>query len=160
MLSVNRITDEMSDGERVAVSEIRKQLFDNCLETVSRNAVNDHVLYMLLRELDGIGNFKSKVSGAKSLLFACLLYESSGRLLSKIKTPEGYQYAELNVYMGADEDRDKYTTDYIYGYAHTIKVNGEKSVGKLFKIVLSGDEAQFYDADGNLIPKRYTQFKS
>jgi hypothetical protein len=159
-LSVNRITDDMSDGERIAVSEIRKQLFDDCLETVSRNAVNDHVLCMLLRELDGMGNFKSKVSSAKSLLFACLLYESSGRLLSKIKTPEGYQYAELNVYMGADEDRDKYTTDYIYGYVHTIKVNGGKSVGKLFKIVTCGDEAQFYDADGNLIPKRYTRFKN
>ena len=159
-LSVNRITDDMSDGERIAVSEIRKQLFEDCLETVSRNAVNDHVLYMLLRELDGMGNFKSKVSSAKSLLFACLLYESSGRLLSKIKTPEGYQYAELNVYMGEDEERNKYTTDYIYGYVHTIKVNGGKSVGKLFKIVTCGDEAQFYDADGNLIPKRYTRFKN
>jgi hypothetical protein len=160
MLSVNRITDEMSDGERLIVGEKRKKLFDDCLETVSRDAVNDHVLYMLFRELDGVGNFPSKVSSAKSLLFACLLYESRGRLLSGIKTPEGYQYAELNVYMGADEDRDKYTTDYIYGYAHTIKVNGGKSVGKLFKIVTCGDEAQFYDADGNLIPKRYTRFKN
>ena len=160
MLSVNRITDDMSDGERVAVSEMRKQLFDDCLETVSRNAVNDHVLYMLLRELDGIGNFPSKVSSAKSLLFACLLYESRGRLLSRIKTSEGYQYTELNVYMGADGDRDKYTIDYIYGYAHTIKVNGGKSVGKPFKIVHYDNKAQFYDADGNLIPKRYTRFKN
>ena len=160
MLSVNRITDEMSDGERLIVGEKRKKLFDDCLETVSRNAVNDHVLYMLLRELDGVGNFPSKVSSAKSLLFACLLYESSGRLLSKIKTTEGYQYSELKLYEGASIDRDDYTIDYIYGYAHAIVVDGGKPIGKPRKIILSDDGERFFDKDGNVVPKRYTRFKN
>jgi hypothetical protein len=79
-----------SDGASI-IKQRRAEVFKNCLDTVKRNVTNDHVLYLVLKELDLGKQSEMSVSRAKSFLFACLLYEENGRLLSKIKTPNGYR---------------------------------------------------------------------
>ena len=98
----------------------RAEIFKNCLDTVKRNVTNDHVLHLLLKELDLGKESEYSVSRAKSLLFACLLFEGNGRLLSKVKTPGEYSCAELDLIfdlskISADDDWVS-----VYGYPHRI----------------------------------------
>ena len=108
-----------SDGDTV-IAVKRAEIFKNCLDTVKRNVTNDHVLYLLLKELDLGKESEYSVSRAKSLLFACLLFEENGRLLSKVKTPGEYSCAELDLIfdlskISADDDWVS-----VYGYPHRI----------------------------------------
>ena len=121
------------NAEREIYAEKQEKVFSECLSTVSKNIVNDHILAMLLRELDKKPTEKSKYSlrGCRSLLFACMLYGGERRLLSKVKKIEGY-YPEDLVYYNQDLDETEfYDTDEIYGYPHLkvhweVKPNGEE----------------------------------
>jgi hypothetical protein len=108
-----------SDGASI-IKQRRAEVFKNCLDTVKRNVTNDHVLYLVLKELDLGKQSEMSVSRAKSFLFACLLYEENGRLLSKIKTPNGYRCAELSLIYDANEISADDSMEYIYGYPHRV----------------------------------------
>ena len=84
-----------------------------CLDTVSKNAVNDHILAMLLCEIDNSDNSRYGIKSCRFFLFSCLLYEKNRRLLSRVKTPKGYKAADIHSLEVVDDD-----TEYIFGYPH------------------------------------------
>ncbi len=112
--------DKSSSDDTSIIKQRRAEVFKNCLDTVKRNVTNDHVLYLVLKELDLGKQSEMSVSRAKSFLFACLLYEENGRLLSKIKTPNGYRCAELSLIYDANEISADDSMEYIYGYPHRV----------------------------------------
>ena len=112
--------DEVNSDEDAAIAEKREEIFKNCLDMVKRNIANDHVLYLLLKELDLDKQSEYSVSRAKSLLFACLLFEENGRLLSKVKTPGKYRCAELELTFDLSEISEDDDWLCIYGYPHKI----------------------------------------
>jgi hypothetical protein len=108
-----------SDGDAVIAAK-RAEIFKNCLDTVKRNVTNDHVLYLLLKELDLGKESEYSASRAKSLLFACLIFEENGRLLSKIKTPGEYSCAELDLIFNLSKISADDDWVFVYGYPHRI----------------------------------------
>ena len=145
---------ERDDEDTKRITRIeRSRIFSECLNTVAKNIRNEHTLYLLLNEID-----KAKdrdVTGAKSLLFACILYEESGRLLSKIKTPEDYRCVDLVRYTGPKEDMEKYFFEDVYGYPHHVIVDGHPPITKTIKLMLSGDDYYFQDLNGTPVPKKF-----
>lgn len=83
-----------ADGKRVILEKAQK-VFVDCLFVASRNIVNDHILCMLLKELDNPKESKYEIQSCRHLLFASILYEKNRRLLSKIITPEDYKPEDL-----------------------------------------------------------------
>lgn len=58
----------------------------------------------------------------KALLFACLIYEGSGRLLSRLKDAENYQAEDLLFHQYFTDLKEDAYTEYLYGhkYVHVI----------------------------------------
>ena len=149
-----KIDEDDNDEDNVEISiKERKKIFSECLEVVSKNIVNDHVLHLVLNELDS--KDKSIVTEAKSMLFACILYEGSGRLLSKVKTPEGYKCIDFKIFTGPEEDMEKYFFEDLYDFPHYIIVDGHKPLTKTIRMVLSGDDCYFEDMNGTPVPKKF-----
>ena len=144
--------DNDEDNKEISLKQ-RKKIFSECLEVVSKNVVNDHVLHLILNELDS--KDKSMVTEAKSMLFACILYEGSGRLLSKVKTPEGYKCVDFKVFTGTKEDMENYFFEDLYDFPHYIIVDGHKPLTKTIKMMLSGDDCYFVDMNGTPVPKKF-----
>ena len=121
-LKMRQLTDK--NAEREIYLEKQEAVFAECLSVVSKNIVNDHILAMLLRELDKPTDENSKYSlkGCKSLLFACMLYGGKRRLLSKIKEVEGYYPEDLVYYKEDPDSTEFFDIDYIYDYPH-VKVH-------------------------------------
>ena len=149
-LKINERDDE--DAKRITRQK-RADVFFECLDSMSGSIKNDHTLYLLLNSIDNATD--KEVTQAKSLLFACLLYEKSGRLLSKIKTPEDYHCVDLRRFTGTKEDMEKYFFEDVYGYPHHVIVDGHPPVTKTIKLVLSGDDYYFQDLNGTPVPKKF-----
>ena len=149
-LKINERDDE--DAKRITRQK-RADVFFECLDAVSRSIKNDHTLYLLLNAIDSAED--KEVTQAKSLLFACLLYEKNGRLLSKVKTPEDYHCVDLRRFTGTKEDMEKYFFEDVYGYPHYIIVDGFPPITKTIKLMLSGDDCYFVDANGTPVPKKF-----
>ena len=120
-----QMNNKDSDESRVLKST-QKEIFSECVETVSKNIANDHVLHMLLSEIDNKGKSKYDLSKCKNLLLACILYGGDRRLLSKVKCQEDYVAEDLVFYNIAPEYALYYDIDYIYGYPH-LKVAWERA---------------------------------
>ena len=149
-LKINERDDE--DAKRITRQK-RADVFFECLDSVSGSIKNDHTLYLMLNAIDNATD--KEVTQAKSLLFACLLYEKSGRLLSKIKTPEDYHCVDLRRFTGMKEDMEKYFFEDVYGYPHHVIVDGHPPVTKTIKLMLSGDDYYFQDLNGTPVPKKF-----
>ena len=144
-----RIRESKAQGDAKLILRAEMQaILDECLKVVARNASSDHVLGLILRELDS--GEKNDVSKIKSFIFACLLFEKNGRLFSKVKTPEGYHYTELKLATDENVTRGD-MLEVIYGYPHVVTVDG-KVIGNHGKIEIVDGKFIFYDADGNRIP--------
>lgn len=83
-------------------------IFEDCLKVVSKNITSDHVLHMVLKELDNKKS-KYKIAGHRSLIFAMLLYEPNARLTKSIKNFGEYACDNLMYY---DEEADADTTEF------------------------------------------------
>ena len=105
------------DDEKLILCEEANEVYLKCLETVSRNVVNDHILCMLLSEIDHPDKSKYGVKSARHLLLASLLYEKNRRLLSRLKTIEGFTPYDL-VRVNPEEIPAGYRTESIYGFPH------------------------------------------
>ncbi len=148
-----RINAERSneDAKKIIAERLNEVLYD-CLKVATANITNDHILYLLLKELDE-GEDKD-VLGAKSLLFACLLYEGHHRLLSKIITPEGYQYIDLKLCNPNEPLNLGYLHVNVLGYPHLFMINGETPVGSDGDFEIINGEEMYRDRNGNVVPKR------
>ena len=111
-------------AEHEIYAEKQEAVFSECLAIVSKNIVNDHILAMLLRELDKKPTDKAKYSlrGCRSLLFACMLYGGERRLLSRVKKVDGYYPEDLLYYREDPDTTEFYDIDRIYDYPH-VKVH-------------------------------------
>ena len=61
----------------------------------------------------------------KTLLFACLIYEESGRLLSRLKAPENYHAEDLLFHQYFTELKEDAYTEYLYGHKYVHVVLGK-----------------------------------
>ena len=104
------------DEKRILCDEAN-EVYTKCLEKISKNVVNDHILCMLLSEIDHPDKSKYDIKSARYLLFAGLLYEDNRRLLSKIKTVEGFEPYDL-VRVDPESVPEGYRTEDIYGFPH------------------------------------------
>lgn len=93
--------------------EKAQAVYMECLETVAKNVVNDHILAMLLSEIDHPNESRYGIKSCRFFLFACLLYEKNRRLLSRVKTPKGYKAVDIHSLEFGNHD-----TEYIFGYPH------------------------------------------
>ncbi len=147
-----------TDEEKLILLEKKNEIFSDCLKVVTRNVANDHVLYLLLKEIDEGGD--ENVSSAKSLLFACLLYEDSGRLLSKVVTPDGYRYIQLELYDEAVHGKEKYLTTSLFGHEHILRLDDGKLLGGGGNVEIIDGEPYFRDHLGNTVPQKILEFIS
>ena len=106
-----------SDDEKMILCEEANEVYQACLKTVSRNVANDHILCMLIDEIDHPDKSKYDIKSARHLLFASLLYEDSRRLLSKLKTFEDYAPYDL-IRVEPELVPEGYRTEWIYGFPH------------------------------------------
>ena len=108
---------DADDDEKLILCDEANEVYTKCLEKVSKNVVNDHILCMLLSEIDHPDKSKYDIKSARYLLFAGLLYEDNRRLLSKIKTVEGFEPYDL-VRVDPESVPEGYRTEDIYGFPH------------------------------------------
>ena len=106
-----------SDDEKMILCEEANEVYQACLKTVSRNVANDHILCMLIDEIDHPDKSKYDIKSARHLLFASLLYEDSRRLLSKLKTVEDFALYDL-IRVEPELVPEGYRTEWIYGFPH------------------------------------------
>ena len=106
-----------SDDEKMILCEEANEVYQACLKTVSRNVANDHILCMLIDEIDHPDKSKYDIKSARHLLFASLLYEDSRRLLSKLKTVEDFAPYDL-IRVEPELVPEGYRTEWIYGFPH------------------------------------------
>ena len=105
--------------------EKAQEIFERSLSAVSKNVANDHVLCLLLKELDKKKD--SKVSRFRHLLFACLVYEDGKRLLSKVKGARDYIYPELVFWNDDPGEAWNLITENILGFLHVIIDNSQNT---------------------------------
>jgi hypothetical protein len=113
------------DDDKAIFMEKAQEIFERCLSAMSKNVVNDHILCLLLKELDKRKD--SSVSRCRHLLFACLLYEDGRRLLSKVKGARDYIYPELVFWNDDPGEAWNLITENILGYLHVIIDNSQNT---------------------------------
>ena len=108
---------EADDDEKLILCDEANEVYQTCLKIVSKNVANDHILCMLLDEIDHPDKSKYDIKSARYLLFASLLYEDNRRLLSKLKTVEGFEPYDL-VRIEPEDVPSGGQPDMIYGFPH------------------------------------------
>ena len=108
---------EADDDEKLILCDEANEVYQTCLKIVSKNVVNDHILCVLLDEIDHPDKSKYDIKSARYLLFASLLYEDNRRLLSRLKTVEGFEPYDL-VRVDPESVPEGYRTEDIYGFPH------------------------------------------
>ncbi len=116
---INKNAKGKDNDTKKILNQQANEIFRKCMENVARNITSDHVLHMVLKELDN-KNSKYKIGEHRSLVFAMLFYEPSGRLKSRIKNSEEYECDNLCYYdQEADEDSSEfYVLEEVYGHPH------------------------------------------
>jgi len=107
-------------ADKIIYREKAQAVYESCLSAVSKLIQNEHILCMLLKELDKGKDSKYGVTKYRHLLFACMLYESEKRMLKKVKGMYDRTYPELLFLDDSPEAAFGYVTESIYGFPHII----------------------------------------
>ena len=108
---------EADDDEKLILCDEANEVYQTCLKIVSKNVTGDHILCMLLSEIDHPDKSKYDIKSARYLLFASLLYEDNRRLLSRLKVTEGFVPYDL-VRIEPEDVPSGGQPDMIYGFPH------------------------------------------
>jgi hypothetical protein len=90
---LNFISKKKNRSERILAMEEAELLFEECKEKIAKTA-DDHVYYLLLRELDKGEETNKNVTAFHALLFAVMCYANDGYLLRKLKKTD-YEMLDL-----------------------------------------------------------------
>lgn len=107
-------------ADKVIYREKAQEAYERCFSAVSKLIQNEHILCMLLKELDKGKDSKYGVMKYRHLLFASMLYESENRMLKKVKGMYERTYPELRFLDASPEEAFGYVTESIYGFPHVI----------------------------------------
>ena len=107
-------------ADKLIYREKAQKAYENCLSAVSKLIQNEHILCMLLKELDKGKDSKYGVTKYRHLLFASMLYEKEKRMLKKVKGMYERTYPELLFLDASPEAAYGYVTENLYGFPHVI----------------------------------------
>ena len=107
-------------ADKLIYREKAQRAYENCLSAVSKLIQNEHILCMLLKELDKGKDSKYGVTKYRHLLFASMLYEKEKRMLKKVKGMYERTYPELLFLDASPEASYGYVTESLYGFPHVI----------------------------------------
>ena len=122
--NLNYKSASMTRAELEYAQTLEDIIFEECKERI-RHSADDHVLYLLLKELDKDDDSEKDISSCKALLFASMLYAGDGYLLKKLHRSNTEMldivYCEDTSNIGDGEVR------MIYGYPHvSVRVRDKK----------------------------------
>ena len=102
----------------MALEEI-ESLFEECQAIIKDNAGDDdHLYYLLLKELDKGSESKKGISAFGALLFASMCYANEGYLMSKLKKPEKEMHDLIHL-EDAPQRRDEFPVIHdVFGHPH------------------------------------------
>ena len=110
------------DDEKKLLIEKAEQIFAECISAVSKNLVNDHIIAMLLKEIDNPKESRYNISSCRHLLFACMLYENNRRLLSRVIIPDDYYPMDLEfINIPTEEEYRLKDAIQLFDYPHQMK---------------------------------------
>ena len=115
--NLNYHSSGMTRAELEYAQELEYIIFEGCKERIERSG-DDHVIYLLLKELDKDDDSDKDISQCKALLFAAMLYASDGYLIKKVRRSDT-EMLDL-IYCEDTSDVDKEKIKMIYGYPHVI----------------------------------------
>ena len=106
-------------ADKLIYREKAQKAYENCLSAVSKLIQNEHILCMLLKELDKGKDSKYGVTKYRHLLFASMLYEK--RMLKKVKGMYERTSPELLFLDASPEAAYGYVTESLYGFPHVLR---------------------------------------
>jgi hypothetical protein len=122
--SLNYKSATMGRAQLSRAEDEEDEIFEDCLERVGRS-VDDHVYYLLLRELDLDEDSRKGISSCRALLFASILYANDGYLMKRLHRTG----APMHDLVFCDElPNDGETLDsvrWVFGYPHVPRVAKE-----------------------------------
>ena len=121
--NLNYKSASMTRAELEYAEMIEDMIFEECKERIRRSA-DDHVLYLLLKELDKDDDSEKDISSCKALLFASMLYAGDGYLMKKLHASTA-EMADL-VYLDEAPLPDD-EVRMIYGYPHAVRTHRDKN---------------------------------
>ncbi len=108
------------DSKAIYSTEAEK-VFNECLAEVSKKITNDHILCLLLKELDKDKKDMDKdVSACRHLLFAAMLHAENNRLMNRVTGGDEFEFPELRLWEYDPDALIGYDQRIIYGYTHAV----------------------------------------
>ena len=116
---LNFTSKKENRSEKLLALEEIESLFEECQPIIQENAGDDdHLYYLLLKELDKGSKSKKGISAFGALLFASMCYANDGYLMRKLKKPEKEMHDLIHL-EDAPQRRDEFPVIHdVFGHPH------------------------------------------